>query len=190
VTAVAERPKVAVEPERPLGSYATLMVAFSTIFGGAIAVAGARNRLPERPSLVDVALVGVAAHKLARLVAKDKVTAPLRAPVTETITDDDGEPTDEPTGTGMRRAFGELITCPKCVGQWACAAFVTGLIYSPRPTRVVASVFAADAISDFSTPRTAPRTRPERRVSPRVPARPTRAAAAPAATRSRGLRRG
>jgi hypothetical protein len=149
VAAVTERPNVAVEPERPLGSYATLMAAFSTIFGGAIAVAAARNRLPERPAPIDIALVAVAAHKVARLVATDKVASPLRAPVTEMTTDEEGDPVDEPAGSGMRRAFGELITCPKCVGQWACAAFVTGLIYSPRPTRVVASVFASDAISDF-----------------------------------------
>jgi hypothetical protein len=149
VTAVAARPEVAVRLERPLGSYATLMAAFSTIFGGAVAVAAARGRLPERPAPMDIALVAVAAHKVSRLVATDRVTSPLRAPVTETRTDEEGDPVDEPTGSGMRRAFGELITCPKCVGQWACAAFVTGLVYSPRPTRVVASVFASDAISDF-----------------------------------------
>ena len=49
----------------------------------------------------------------------------------------------------MQRAVGQLLTCPRCVGQWACAAFVVGTIWSPRPTRAVATVFAADAISDF-----------------------------------------
>ena len=35
------------------------------------------------------------------------------------------------------------------MGQWACATLVVGLVYQPRPTRIVASVFASDAISDF-----------------------------------------
>jgi len=138
-----------VELERPFAGYSTLIAAFSAIFGGAIALAGATGRLPRRPPLLDVALAGVAGHKVSRLLAKDRVTSPVRAPFVETVADQEGELVDEPTGTGMQRAVGQLLTCPKCVGQWACAAFVVGTIYSPRATRAVASVFAADAISDF-----------------------------------------
>ena len=138
-----------VERERPLASYGALMATFSTIFGGAIAVAAAQGRLPRRPSAMDIALVAVAGHKVSRLVAKDKVTLPIRAPFTETKVDGEGELVDEATGTGMQKAIGQLVTCPKCVGQWACASFVVGMIYSPRATRAVASVFASDAISDF-----------------------------------------
>jgi len=137
------------EVERPLASYTTLMGAFTTVFGGGIVLAGATGRLPQRPSLVDIALAGVAAHKVSRLIAKDKVAAPLRAPFTATVVGDEGDLVDEPTGTGMRRAAGQLLTCPKCVGQWAGASFVLGTIWSPRATRAVASVFVADAISDF-----------------------------------------
>ena len=138
-----------VEVERPLGSYAALMTTFSTVFGGAIAVAAATGRLPRRPPLADVALVGIAGHKLARMIAKDKVAAPLRAPFVQTVDDDDGGLVDEATGVGMQRAVGQLLTCPMCVGQWACAALMVGTLYAPRATRTVASVFAADAISDF-----------------------------------------
>jgi len=73
----------------------------------------------------------------------------LRAPFVQTVTDGNGEIVDEPTGVGVQRAAGQLLTCPKCVGQWACAAFLVGTIYSPRATRAIVSVFAADAISDF-----------------------------------------
>jgi hypothetical protein len=138
-----------VEVERPLTSYTTLIGAFSAILGGGILLANATGRLPRRPSLVDIALAGVAAHKVSRLIAKDKVAAPLRAPFTATVADDDGELVDKATGTGMQRAVGQLLTCPKCVGQWACASFVLGTIWAPRPTRALESVFAADAISDF-----------------------------------------
>jgi hypothetical protein len=149
VATIEAPPEALVELERPLGSYTALIASFSAIFGGAIAVAGATGRLPRRPPLLDIALAGVAGHKVSRLIAKDKVASPLRAPFIETVTDEDGDLVDEPTGAGMRRAVGQLLTCPKCVGQWACATFLIGTIYSPRPTRAVASVFAADAISDF-----------------------------------------
>jgi hypothetical protein len=125
------------------------MTAFSGVFGGGILLANATGRLPRRPSLIDIALVGVAGHKVSRLIAKDKVASPVRAPFVATVVDEEGELADEPAGTGMQRAVGQLLTCPKCVGQWACATFLLGTIWSPRPTRAVASVFAADAISDF-----------------------------------------
>src|SRR3954470_11061124 len=136
-------------PERPLGTYVAFMTIFSTIFGGAIAAAGRRGRLPRRLPLRDVVLAAVAGHKLARLIAMDKVTAPIRAPFVSAEVGADGEIVEEPAGSGVRRAVGELLTCPSCVGQWTCAAFVTGLYYSPEPTRAVASLFAADAVSDF-----------------------------------------
>jgi hypothetical protein len=125
------------------------MTLFSTALGGGLAAAGAHGRLKRSPGLADIALVGVAAHKLARLIALDKVTSPIRAPFVEARVDEDGEIVEEPAGTGVRKAVGELLTCPSCVGQWTCAAFVTGIYFSPVPTRAVASVFAADAVSDF-----------------------------------------
>jgi hypothetical protein len=149
VTTIEAPTEARVEVERPLGSYTTLMAAFSAVFGGGIVLANATGRLPRRPSLIDIALAGVAGHKVARLIAKDKVASPLRAPFVATVPDEEGDLVDEAAGTGMRRAVGQLVTCPSCVGQWACAAFVLGTVWSPRPTRAVASVFAADAISDF-----------------------------------------
>ena len=147
--ATAERERVVgVERERPLASYGVLMGAFSVVFGGGIALAGATGRLPRRVPLADVALIGIAGHKVARLVAKDKVTSPIRAPFVEPVVED-GELEEEPAGDGMQRALGQLVTCPRCVGQWACAGLVLGTLYSPRATRAVAAMFAADAVSDF-----------------------------------------
>jgi hypothetical protein len=138
----------AAKKQRPLQTYSIFMGIFSALFGGAIALAGARGRLPERPRLYDIVLAGIAGHKLARLIATDEVTAPIRAPFVMAHVKD-GDVVEEPTGTGIRRAFGELLTYPSCVGQWACATFVAGILLRPRPTRAVASVFAADAVSDF-----------------------------------------
>jgi len=135
---------------RPLGSYGVLMSMFVAIFGGAIATAAARGKLPNRLPAYDLVLAGVAGHKLSRLIVADQVTAPLRAPFVEFHENDQGELDEQPRGAGMRRAMGELVTCPSCVGQWTTAAFVTGLVLvPPRVTRAVGSIFVADAISDF-----------------------------------------
>src|SRR5262249_30882742 len=39
-----------------------------------------QDRLPRRFSLLDLALLGIATHKLSRIVAKDRITGILRAP--------------------------------------------------------------------------------------------------------------
>jgi hypothetical protein len=46
-------------------------------------------------------------------------------------------------GHGLRRAIGELLICPYCLGMWLAAAFVAGLVVAPRSTRWVASTLVA-----------------------------------------------
>ena len=92
----------------------------------------------------------MASHKLSRLIAKDKVTSPLRAPFTEL--EGKGGPAElEETsrGEGARKAIGELLVCPYCLGLWVAAAFSIGLVFTPRLTRLLAAVFSALTISDF-----------------------------------------
>jgi Protein of unknown function (DUF1360) len=108
------------------------------------------RRLPERIETRDLALLGVATHKISRLVAKDPVTSPLRAPFTRFAGQSgEAELDEEVRGTGMRKAVGELVTCPFCVGQWAATGLALGFLLAPRATRWTASVFTGLAAADF-----------------------------------------
>jgi hypothetical protein len=141
------------EPERrpPLGSYALFATAFHAAMAGAVVAARRSGRdLPARVEPADLILIGTASHKLSRLVAKKKVTAFVRAPFTEL--EGKGGPAEleeRPRGTGLRRAVGELLTCPYCLGLWASGGFHAGLLFAPRTTRFSASVLTAMTISDF-----------------------------------------
>ena len=135
----------------PLAAYAI----FATVFHGAMAagVAAAKRSgrdLPQRVDAGDLALIGTASYQLSRLISKKKVTAFVRAPFTEL--EGKGGPAEleeKPRGTGLRRALGELLVCPYCLGLWASGGFHVGLLFAPRATRFSASVLTAMSISDF-----------------------------------------
>ncbi len=130
--------------------YLALVLAFNTALGASLAAAAWRRRLPTRIGAGDIVLLGLAAHKLSRLVTKDKVTSVLRAPVaTRRGEGGPGEVDDVPRGSGARRTIGELLTCPFCFDAWTASAFVAGIVHAPRVTRVTASVFSVMAVADF-----------------------------------------
>src|SRR5919201_5575704 len=136
------------EDDRPLGSYAALMGVFGALFGGLFVVA--RHRLPHRIRAGDLVLGGIATHKISRLLAKDKVTQPLRAPFTRNPeSSGPSEVSEEPAGSGPRLAVGELLSCPYCIGMWVAAGLLYGFALAPRLTRFVASEFTVHAAPDF-----------------------------------------
>jgi len=130
-----------VAEDAPFQQYATLAGTYGAVMAGFLLTA--RRRLPERPSFADTVRIGVASYKLGRLVAKDRVTSFVRAPVTE-----DPDAT-EPKPEGMARALGELVTCPYCIGLWISAGLSYGLVLFPRQTRLVTTIFGAQAVADF-----------------------------------------
>lgn len=139
------------EKRPPFGPYLAFMGFFASLVGAALTLAGRRGR--ELPATIDAGqllLVGTASHKVSRLIAKDKVTSPLRAPFTELKgTGGPAELEERSRGTGLRKAIGELLVCPFCLDLWVVAAFSIGLLFAPRVTRFVASMFAALTVSDF-----------------------------------------
>jgi hypothetical protein len=126
---------------RPLPEYAALTGTYAAALGAFLVIAN--RRLPERIGLGDHLRIALASYKIGRLVARDEVTSWVRAPVTE------DERATEPKREGSARALGELITCPYCVGVWTAAGLACALVLRPRETRLVTTVFSAQAVADF-----------------------------------------
>jgi hypothetical protein len=133
-----------------LYSYATLIAVFNLIFAVFLLVAKRTGRsIPERVDVRDIALLGVATHKLSLTGAQDAVTSPLRAPFTELQEKESPKSVQErPRGEGLRRSIGELVTCQFCLGMWAAAFFTYGLVLAPRVTRLFATILTVLTISD------------------------------------------
>jgi hypothetical protein len=138
------------EQYRPLGSYLALTGAFNALVAAGLVAASRAGRLPERVRADDLALGAVATYKVSRLVAKDRVTAGIRAPFTRFQEDSGhGEVEEAARGTGLRRAVGELLVCPNCLAQWVAAGFTGGFLAAPRTTRAIAAMFTVYAGADL-----------------------------------------
>ena len=127
--------------ERPLaGDLGAMGVYLGLVSAGAAAVRASGRELPERIPVGDALMLTVATFRLARRIAKDPVTSPIRAPFT-TFQGPSGhaEIAEEVREHGgVKHAVGELLTCPFCLAQWVGTAFVFGYATAPRATRLAA----------------------------------------------------
>ena len=137
--------------DRPLRGYVATMSVYGGMVAGGAALARVTGRpVPDRISPWDAALIAVATHKLSRLIAKDPVTSPLRAPFTSYRgTQGPAELSEEVRGQGGRKTVGELVTCPFCTGVWVATGLTAGLVYLPRTTRLAMGTLAALAGADM-----------------------------------------
>lgn len=137
---------------RPLGGYLVVLVVYGAMVAvTTVAAALTGRKLPERWSAQDLLIVTCGSHKLSRTLTKDAVTSPLRAPVAQYAGRGGPAEVMEQTRNSnqLRHSLGELLTCPFCLDMWVATAFVIGLIFAPRFTRLIAGSFTALAGADF-----------------------------------------
>jgi len=132
----------------PLRGYGAAMATYAGLLG--LVLFGVTRKPRRQPGAMDLALLGVGTHKLSRIITKDFVTSPLRAPFTSRReVEGAGEVHDEPRGNGWQRSIGELLTCPYCAGPWLATGLGALLTWRPAPTRFVLQTLAAVTVSDF-----------------------------------------
>jgi uncharacterized protein DUF1360 len=137
--------------DRPLGGYAVTMGTYGMAVGALAAAARwTGTDIPDGLPARDIALSAVATHKLSRLLARDPVTSPLRAPFTTYRgTAGPAELAEDVRGHGVRKTLGELVTCPFCIGMWVATGFTAGMVFLPRTTRLVTGTLTALSGADL-----------------------------------------
>jgi len=136
---------------RPLGADLGAMGVYLGLVGAAAtAIRVSGRELPTRIPIGDAVLLTIGTFRLARRIAKDPVTAPVRAPfVSYQGTSGEAEVAEEVREHGgVKHAVGELITCPFCLAQWVGTGFVLGYVTAPRATRLAALTMTMVAGSD------------------------------------------
>jgi hypothetical protein len=135
-----------VEERPPYSSYAEIAATFVGGLAAAAIAARQFNRDPRELRALDLVTLSAATFKAARTISHDRVTSFLREPFVE------GEAyggDEQPTGEGMQRAIGELVTCTRCVGIWVAAGLGTAQVVAPRFGRLLTWTLAASAANDF-----------------------------------------
>src|SRR5215213_241663 len=137
--------------DRPLGGDLGAMSAYVGLVSAAAAAVRASGReLPDRIPVGDALLLTVATFRLARRIAKDPVTSPIRAPFTQFRGPSGHAEIAEEVREhgGVKHAVGELLTCPFCLAQWVGTAFVFGYATAPKATRLAALTMTMVAGAD------------------------------------------
>jgi hypothetical protein len=138
------------EPRPLAGDLGAMGVYLGLVTAGAAAVRASGRELPDRIPPGDAALLAVATFRLARRIAKDPVTAPLRAPFTSFQGPSGHAEVAEEVREhgGVKHAVGELLTCPFCLAQWVATGLVFGYATAPKATRLAALTMTIVASSD------------------------------------------
>jgi hypothetical protein len=56
---------------------------------------------------------------------------------------------DAPRGGGLRRAVGDLVSCPFCTSAWVAGGLVGTYAVAPRTGRMLSAGLTAVALSDW-----------------------------------------
>lgn len=123
----------------PYASYAAILATFGGLLAATAALERARHE-QQSVTALELTLLAAASFKAARAISRERVGSVVREPFVE------GE---RPVGSGTRRAFGELVTCTRCLGTWAAAGLVATETAAPRFGRVLKLTLAAGAGNDF-----------------------------------------
>ena len=135
----------------PLFSYGLLAGAFNLAFAVFLLAARLTGRsMPERLDVKDIALLGMATHKLSLVGSAGCDNEPLARPVYRTR--GEGEPQEgrrEAKGRGPAKVRGRAPDVPVLPQRVGGLPPHLRLVLAPRLTRLVAAVFATVTVSDF-----------------------------------------
>ena len=134
--------------DQPLPEFALLIFLQTGILSLLATVAQFRRYPVLR--LGDLLLLGIATHKLSRIIAKDRVTAPVRAPFTQfEKSAGSGEVEEKARGSGLQAVIGELVGCPYCMSVWVASGLMLLFVVNRKLARLFCECLSMITASHF-----------------------------------------
>jgi hypothetical protein len=126
---------------RPV-DYAAINAVWVTLMAALIA---ATRRKAGKDPITNSELVPLAAATFAvsKAVARERIGTWVREPF---VDETEGQ---QPKGSRIRRAVGELVTCTRCVGTWSALGVVGLRVANPQAGRTVSYILASSAANDW-----------------------------------------
>lgn len=129
-----------------------LDVLFISLYVGVALLLNYLGKLPASIRVMDLVLIGLAAARLTDIISTDTIMQWLREPF---VRMDEEEVADRSVavrtgrGRGFRRAMGELLSCPWCVGVWVAAGLTYAYFLFPRPIWLLILVLAVAEVGSI-----------------------------------------
>jgi hypothetical protein len=126
-----------------------LKLALVGTYSSVALLASAARRRATLPSLPELVILGLASHRVGRMLAYERVGEPFREPFTATVPDESGvDDTVVARGRGVRWVVGELVSCPTCVATWAALAMALMRRFAPGTTTVLIGSLATAGVAE------------------------------------------
>jgi Protein of unknown function (DUF1360) len=87
--------------------------------------------------------LAAATFALSKAVARERIGTWVREPFVE---ETEGQ---QPKGSPIRRAVGELVTCTRCIGTWSALGVVSLRVLHPDAGRTLNAILASSAANDW-----------------------------------------
>jgi hypothetical protein len=104
-------------------------------------------------TLLNLLLLSLASFRLTRLLISDKITEFMRAPFFDEIKEENVVGEIEvyylPKKTGIKRFFGELLSCYWCTGIWASTGIVSMFLLSPAFSAAIILILAVAGLASI-----------------------------------------
>jgi hypothetical protein len=104
-------------------------------------------------TLLNLLLLSLASFRLTRLLIFDKITEFIRAPFFDEIKEENVGGEVEvyyvPKKTGIKKFFGELLSCYWCTGIWASAGIVSLFLTSANFSTAIILILAIAGLASI-----------------------------------------
>ncbi|MDN3015054.1 DUF1360 domain-containing protein [Paenibacillus sp. BSR1-1] len=104
-------------------------------------------------TFLNIFLLSLSCFRLTRLLVFDKITVFIRRPFFDEIKEENDNGEIEiyylPKKKGIKKFFGELLSCYWCTGIWASAIIVTAYILFPIYSSPIILILAIAGLASF-----------------------------------------